>query len=152
MDIKTGPGAYIVLYAPAGKLPALQQVAPLPGWLASALPRSAEKTNDGAQYSWAEMAKRCHHYKSNERTRKYLREDSERLARGACGEQRRLLNAVGFKWGQRVAAGFVCPHEALLRLMQAAGRMVNYDAGRPWDAAEVQDCIRAAMLRGYRGG
>ena len=36
--------------------------------------------------------------------------------------------------------------------MQGAGRMVTADAGRPWDAAEVQDCIRAAMLRGYRGG
>jgi hypothetical protein len=75
-----------------------------------------------------------------------------RTARGSRrsteGEQRRLLNGLGCKWGCRVREGYLNPAQTLLFLMQGASRMKSWRAGEPWDMVEVQDCLRAAILRG----
>jgi hypothetical protein len=56
------------------------------------------------------------------------------------------LNALGYKWGCRVRDGYVCPQEALFRLMLGAERMRSFR--EPWTQEEVQDCLRSAIIRG----
>jgi hypothetical protein len=150
VDVKSGPSAYIVLYPERPRmLPVLEGVAELPERVVSALPRGVCSNHGRADIEpWEELAKRTSHYRVNDRTREYLREDRERLAIRAEGEQRRLLNALGFKWGQRVKAGYLCPQTALLYLMQGAERMRAWRGADLWDMVEVQDCLKAAILRG----
>jgi hypothetical protein len=47
-----------------------------------------------------------------------------------------------------VKAGFLCPYQALLFLMRGAERRGSWRKCEPWDMVEVQDCLKAAILRG----
>jgi Bifunctional DNA primase/polymerase, N-terminal len=150
VDVKTGADAYVVLYGRG--LPNLEGLAELPERVAQALPRgSGSNHGQPSAAAWAELAKGKGHYRMSAQTLVYLREDRERIAASAEGEQRRLLNGLGFKWGQRVKAGFLCPQQALLFLMQGAERMRAWREDEPWDMVEVQECLKAAILRGASG-
>jgi Bifunctional DNA primase/polymerase, N-terminal len=146
VDIKAGPQAYIVLYR---GLPNLELAAELPDEVAQALPQGSVQRTAICTAEWADWCKATAHYRPDATTRAYLEEDVGRMAGSGAGEQRRLLNALGFKWGQKVARWKVVgAGEAFWRLCEGARRMRNHDPADPWELGAVQDCLRCAMLRG----
>jgi hypothetical protein len=151
VDIKAGPGSYIVLYPERpGQLPNLRGVAALPERIAQALPRAAVGTSVAVPLlGWDELAERTRHYQVSETVLRQLTRDRKIIAATAPGSQNSTLRRMGYSWGKDVRSGFVGAAIAEGFLVGGGVEMANEPGREPWTQEQVRAVVRRGMLAGY---
>jgi Bifunctional DNA primase/polymerase, N-terminal len=150
VDIKAGPGSFIVLYE---TVPGPAAFAPLPEAIAEAL---ARETKAGAlasvllsPASWEELAAATERYRTSERVLELLVKDRRVLAGTPPGEQSATLNKLAFNWGRSIRRGFLSASSAEGQLVMGGMAMVNAPGREPWTQDGVRGTVRRGMLAGY---
>jgi hypothetical protein len=131
VDIKAGPGSFIVLYpSEHWQWPMPELFNELPEAIAGVLGESrAQPSALFSSAAWAEMAERTRNYRVSDRVLAKLHDDRRKLPGAMPGRQSAELNRMAFVWGKSVAKGFVGAETVEGVLLWGAAEMVN-QAGR----------------------
>jgi hypothetical protein len=151
VDIKTGQGAYVVLYGPPGTLPRLEGVAALPERLAQAMPR-AEASELRPSLGWDELVEKTKHYRTSDRVLQLLCKDRREIAATAPGQQSSQLNGKAFSWGKSVRKGFCSATTAEGLLVLGGMGMANASGREAWTQEQVRDVVRRGLAAGHAAG